>query len=1249
MVVGGVGGLADADHERDVRVEGFELVPLHDLVARARPAGEGDERLLDLGVGQRCGHDAIVGAPNTDRQPGDGRIRTGPQRRDHSPAPPRSIGAVNCPACGANAPPEARFCPTCGHALVSRPDERRVTTLVFADLVGFTRLAQTADPEQVKRLVDTCFGALSADVTAYGGRVDKIVGDELVAIFGAPVAHEDDAERAVRCALQMQHTLANLSGRVGVDLQMRVGVNTGEVLVGALGGDITAMGDVVNTASRLESEASPGQVVVGESTYTMTADIINYQELGSLQVRGRDAPVRAWLAEGANAPPGRRKRARTRIFGREAELALLRGILDASELRRRAHLVIVAADAGVGKSRLVGEIVREAHASRDACVLRTHCLPYGESAWYPVAELIRSACGISPDASHDDVRDAVAKAIADSDHVDDEVEVARTTRGLLYVLGHPEAMHDIEPSRARDDAVWSAQQMLGSFARRSHLVVTCADLHWADESVLTMLERLVEGLRALPFTLIATARPELLDRWSPAPGKHNFTLLNLDPLDADAVAALAAELLGPDVDPELVTLLRERSGGNPFFVEELAALLRETPPEKAPAIIRMGKLPATLRGLVAARLDAIGTADRSVLEDCAVIGATGSVEAVRALSDARGDVIDVDDALAHLDARELVDVEGEEFSFPSEVVRTVAYGTLAKAERARRHAALADWLASRSSSDGKADAERAAHLYGAVADLITELGPVAGLPADLADRAVPVLELAASRAVGAELWGTAAQLYDRCLRLLPTDESDEHRWQLQLGRALSNAEYRDLPAAHADLDAVLEEAPVHSRIRARALTQLAEVRQMEGDYSGAFAVVDEALGLWRELGEEHGLATALRARGRTSTFTGDMDRADADCSEALTVYRRIGDRRGEAWALGNLATISFFRGDTALAEERCKAASKMFEELGDWGGRSFAETLTAWVWFMQSRLDDAEALALELLPETDARGDRYVSGLLEMLLGNIALWRGHVLTALERTRSAAQRFRVLGDPWAIGQATGIELRALAASGQVEEAIERLDRGEAIGMAGNPIFSIRAQVLVHAGHPEALAAALHLRGAEGTGESTLDADLRRTLGLAMIQAGRAEEGLAELQGLEGPSGPSEYADAAALALGLVANGRGREVREPSAEQLQAGTYLDRLQLRLGVAFARLQSGSPETVAAFDGLLADADETESRLDQAIVRLARAFAWRALGRGDAEDAMHEAEKSLAAAGTAAPGWVRVFAMASGAQPDR
>ena len=687
-----------------------------------------------------------------------------------------------------------------------------MATLVFGDLVGFTGMSEAADPEQVKRLVDSCFAALASDVTAYGGRVDKIVGDEIVAIFGAPVAHEDDAERAVRCGLQMQRTLATLAERIGVDVQMRVGVNTGEVIVGALGGEITAMGDAVNTASRLEALAAPGQVVVGPSTQATTADIITYESLGAQQVKGRGEPVDAWVAVATLAPPGRRRRARTPIVGRDAELAMLRGVLDAAQLRRRAHFVVVSADAGVGKSRLIGEIVREAEDCRDARVLRTHCVPYGEDVWYPVAELIRNCCDILPDDSPETVRDAVVRAIGATDHPADEAEVARTTRGLLYLLGHAEAMNDVEPARAREDAGLAAQQLLSAIARTRPLVVAVADLHWADDIVLDVLLRLVEGMRALPFTLFATTRPELLERWSPSQGRHNFTMLNLDPLDADAVAALASELLGSDVDPKLVALLRERSGGNPFFVEELAALLREGGPEAAQATLKTGKLPATLRGLVAARLDALGPVERTVLEDCAVVGASGSVDAVRALVDGRGDVIDVQDALVALDGRELITLDDGEFSFPSEVVRTVAYGTLAKAERARRHASLAQWLGEHAGGADGPHAERAAYHYGTVAELVAELGPVKGIPDDFGERALEVLEVAASRATAAELWRSAVRLYDQCIRLLPPDLDDEHRWRIQLGRAQAHAEYRDLATATVDLEDVLEEAPPESRV-----------------------------------------------------------------------------------------------------------------------------------------------------------------------------------------------------------------------------------------------------------------------------------------------------------------------------------------------------------------------------------------------------------------------------------------------------
>src|SRR5581483_3276720 len=275
--------------------------------------------------------------------------------------------------------------------------------------------------------------------------------------------------------------------------------------------------------------------------------------------------------------------------------------------------------------------------------------------------------------------------------------------------------------RARDDALRSVQTLLSGLAARHPLVVVLSDLHWADDLVLTLVDRLVDYLRALPFVLLATARPELDDRWRPAPGRHNTLTLTLEPLDAPAVEVLVSELLGEDANDEVIALLHERSGGNPFFVEELAALLRETGSTGREAAARTrfsGGLPATLQGLVAARLDALGPAERNLLEDCAIVGASGALDAVRALAARRGDALDPDGALDLLAERDLLEIGDGEFAFSSEVVRDVAYATLTKAERARRHAALGDWLAARTpAEDGGTAVERVAHHYGTAARL----------------------------------------------------------------------------------------------------------------------------------------------------------------------------------------------------------------------------------------------------------------------------------------------------------------------------------------------------------------------------------------------------------------------------------------------------------------------------------------------------------------------------------------------------
>lgn len=1134
---------------------------------------------------------------------------------------------------------------------MSRPDERRFATVLFADLVGFTAFSESADPEHVKQLVDTCFEALGADITAYGGQVDKIIGDAMVALFGAPIAHEDDAERAVRCALQMQHTISTMRDHHDLQVEMRIGVNTGEVLVGALraGGDYTAMGDVVNTASRLQTAAVPGTVVVGSTTHAATLHAVRYESLGSLTVKGREESVDAWCAIEALARPGlSRRRLRAPLVGRDAESTLLRGIVDAALAREHAQLILLTGDAGVGKSRLAEEVACHAETERGAIVLKGQCVPYGEDVWWPIAETIRAICDVQIDASHDDAKASVCTAVAHSmGRAEDDNEVARVGKGLLYLLGFPDELHDVDPTRARDDALRSARALYGFLASKAPLVLVISDVHWADELVLDLFAKLLEWLRTRPFVLVATARPELSDRWSPGPGRHDLSVLNLEPLGAAAVGSLVRELLGADTTPELVALLHERSGGNPFFVEELAALIRESGTSSAAGA---GQLPATLQGLVSARLDALDAPARNVLEDCAVVGATGSIEAVHALAAARhGEDPDAHRILEQLAERELLLLDHGEYTFPSEIVRDVAYATLTKSERARRHFLLGELLADAlDGDDSPAALERVAHHYGTAAELMQELGTISGVTAELPARALEVLERAADRARGAEIWKSSARLYEQALAVVPRDAAPDVRGRLLLGHARALAEQRETVVAREEFEEVLEIAAEDPRMTARALTLLADIEQFENRHEESIATFERSLALWRELGDEQGVADAMRGRGLTAMFMGDLDGAESYFLEALDVFRRIEDRRGEAWALQNLATISFFRGDAAIAEERIGAAQVLFEELGDWGGLNWSWGILAWVRFMQGRIEEAERIAREQIVESEASGNRWVAGILGVLLGNVALWSGRPAQSLEQARDAVARFRAIGDAWGESQALYVLVRALAAAGRIDDAFAELDVREekqSFLTGVEEIASVvRAQLQVHIGAPEALASALHLGGEAGSRTFTINSELQMLLGLALLQAGRADEAVAELEAarervIDADEGLGA-ALRAALALALVTCGDAQRAAELAADGEGKGTYLDQQECRLAGAFAALQSGDPDAADRFDASVAAMDDTESRLDQAIARLARSHAWTALGRDETDGG---ARKALAVLGHDLDGWDRMFTLAA------
>jgi class 3 adenylate cyclase/tetratricopeptide (TPR) repeat protein len=1167
--------------------------------------------------------------------------------------------AVTCPSCGSPAPDGARFCPSCGHTLVSRPDERRIATVVFADLVGFTTFSESADPEQVKELVDRCFERLAADVNAYGGQVDKIMGDAIVALFGAPVAHEDDAERAVRAALQMQRTLTELRDLHQIGCEMRVGVNTGEVLVGALraGGDYTAMGDVVNTTSRLQTAATPGQVLVGSATYQATRDCVRYQPMGAIVVKGREGPVDAWLAVEPVAPPGQRPtRGRSPLVGRDAEVEMLRTVLRTTVERRRAQLVLLAGEAGVGKTRLARELGKVARDEHGGTVLLGHCAPYGEAnVWFPVAEALRKACAIDDEDSVDTVReksrDAAAAAIgADAD----TPEVERVVEGLLYVMGQSRSGTGVDPTRARDEAIRSVQTFLEHLMAERPLVILLADLHWADDLVLELVDRLMARFRTQPFLLAATARPELEERWTPRPGRHNAVFVNLDPLDTDTGAALARELLGADGNDELVAMIVERSGGNPFFIEELVAVVSESEPDAVDNGNGNGHLPGTLRGLIAARIDALDPEERSTLEDCAVIGPSGPIELVAALAEARAGG---EPELAGLAGRDLLEVEGNQYQFKTDIVREVAYSTLTKAERARRHAVLSHHLAARATKTGRIEEilDELAYHYGAAAELISELGAVEGVPADLGQKAVNFLEQAAERAAQQETWPVAKRLLSMALDVLEDDP--ELQLRLLLYRARARTEMRELYSARADLDTAvaLAEPRGDERALARALVIRGDLELKENDLPASLATLDEAVERWRSLDDLGGLGDALRTRGMTDLFRGELDAAAKSICESLDCFRSVDDRRGEAAALQNLAWIAFYRGELAESEARLNESASAFAEVGDWGGLGWALGLLAWVRFNQGDLDEAERLASDVLEESRDIDNKWASAIMEVLLANVAVWRGASHLAVERAESALGLFRDMEDAWGVLQALAPLSRALTCLGRFGEAELILDDMTATARRVPDAsirqfpFVCRLNVAVHMGSPTALPAARAMDGQiQGDGpEGTLLAERHVVYALAGLQAGDTAGAVAKLEAVRASTtetGP-DAAAAAALALAYDACARPDDALRVCDEVGDgAVTYLDHLQLTIARGFAELQRGDTAGAEqAFWRCLEIADRSDSRLDQAVARLARARAWAAMGRSDADEAAREATVRLEALGIDADGWDSIFEQAS------
>jgi class 3 adenylate cyclase len=651
-----------------------------------------------------------------------------------------------CRSCGQENPDVARFCLACGNAL-SEADppgvERRIVTVIFVDLVGFTARAERLDPEEVQAVLAPYHERVRREIESFGGVVEKFIGDAVMGLFGATLAHGDDAERAVRAALVVRDCVDELAGG---GLQIRIAVNTGEAVV-SLGarptlGESMVAGDVVNTAARLQAAAPVNGIVVGQETYRETRGTIEYEPAEPVVAKGKEHPVEAWIAVRALTEAGERPLSGSTIVGRDSELAILHTFWERASSQQQPHLVSIFGSAGVGKSTVAAEFARIATES-GARAVRGRSLPYRESGTYgSLASQLMQLCDVfESDSSQvvaDKLRGRTAELLANAD-ADPEL-----VAGHLGVIVGIDAGNE---AADREALFSSTRQFLEGAAREQPTVLVFEDIHWADANMLDLIEALAARVRGLPLLFLTLSRPELHDRrdsW--ASGISAYTALTLAPLGEQHARELAVRRLG---DTDRVDEVIRVAEGNPLFIEQLAATIDET---------AAGTLPTSVRALVAARLDALPRAERALLIDASVVGKVFWEGALRAMSPENGERAP---QLEELERRDLVRreatsmIEGQpQFAFTHVLIRDVAYDLLPRADRARRHRLVAEFFESSTGASGEA--------IGALARHWRDAGDH--------ERAVEQLVRAAEQAERGWAKDHAAQLYREALELVAADD-----------------------------------------------------------------------------------------------------------------------------------------------------------------------------------------------------------------------------------------------------------------------------------------------------------------------------------------------------------------------------------------------------------------------------------------------------------------------------------------------
>ncbi len=847
-----------------------------------------------------------------------------------------------CPGCGAPNPPQGKFCGECGAAIgeaakAAAPDaavtsepttERRLVSVLFLDLVSFTTLSESRDAEDMRALMDLYFDTARTVIERHGGVVEKFIGDAVMAVWGTPVTHEDDAERAVRAGLELVDAVAALGAAEGLPLQARAGVLTGEAATSpGAGNQGMVTGDMVNTASRLQSAAEPGEVFVGEATFRAASRAIAFEEVGALTLKGKEEPVRAWRAlrvvaerQGANRmaiePP---------FVGRTEELRLLKELLHATGREGKAKVVSVTGIGGIGKSRLAWELLKYIDGlAENVWWHQGRCPAYGEGVtFWALGEMVRMRATIAETDPPGVSRSKLAASIAQ--HVPDDEERRWLEPRLAFLLGLEE-----RPAGGREELFAAWRTFFERISDEGTVAMVFEDLQWADAGLLDFIESLLEWSRTRPILIVTLARPELVDRrpnWGA--GQRSFVALHLEPLPDEAIADMVRGLI-PGADGTVTRRIVERAEGVPLYAVETIRMLADR------GVLRAGEdayelagdmgelqVPETLHALIASRLDALGPEDRALLQDAAVLGKSFTLGALVAVTGADG--ASLEPRLADLARKEFLLHEADprspergQYGFVQGIIREVAYGMLSKADRRARHLAVAHHL--ESAGDDELAGVVAAHYVEALR--ATPEGPDADA---LAARARDWLGQAVERATSLGSPVQALAFAEEALAITP-DGIERAELLEQAARAAGDALRPEERIVYLEQAVAVLRAGGDLNAEVAMMSALVDAHSDQNRVDPLRAVVEEMQARSGAGLDELSRAELDHAVGLVRYFDDDLEASLASIDRALAVFDRVGARErfrralGEkTFLLGNLGrhreAMLIERGNLAIATE----------------------------------------------------------------------------------------------------------------------------------------------------------------------------------------------------------------------------------------------------------------------------------------------------------------------------------------------